>query len=67
MKSWLERGRRMSELQQMIVIYIFNEAGWEYQCLHTDLQQMMTDEEFQDLKKELYPIYLEKTEGKDLY
>lgn len=62
-----ERDRRMSELQQNLVIFIFNEAGWEYQCLHTDIQQMMTDEEFQDLKGKLYPIYLEKTEGKDLY
>jgi len=67
MKSWLERGRRMKELQQNLVIYIFNEAGWEYQCLPPDVQWMMTDEEFQDLKKELHPIYLEKTEGKDLY
>lgn len=67
MKSWLERGRRMKEIQQNLVIHMFTEAGWEYQCLHPDVQWMMTDEEFQDLKKELYPIYLEKTEGKDLY
>jgi hypothetical protein len=66
-QNWLERNMRLGKIQQKILIHIFNEAGWEYQCLHTDLQWMMSDEDFQELKDELYPIFLEQENGKDLY
>ena len=67
MTSWFERAQRMAELQKLLVIHIFNEAKWEYQCLPEALQWQMTDEEFQHLKSELYPMYQKMQGEENLY